>query len=74
MKIINQNKEAAKKFYKPKNKKKQKERTSKISLLSSSVAGNGAESQREKEREWDSEMFWKRSYVLYVNKKPKRIY
>lgn len=51
MKIINQNKEAAKKFYKPKNKKKQKERTSKISLLSSSVAGNGAESQREKERE-----------------------
>lgn len=45
------------KFYKP-NKKKQtnqiarlKERTRKISLLSSSVTGNGAESQREKERE-----------------------
>lgn len=60
MKIINQNKEAANEILQTKQNKternKKSVRTRKISLLSSSVAGNGAvKSERERKRE--SEMF-----------------
>lgn len=56
MKIINQNKEAANEILQTKQNKternKKSVRTRKISLLSSSVAGNGAvKSERERERE-----------------------
>lgn len=56
MKIINQNKEAANEILQTKQNKternKKSVRTRKISLLSSSVAGNGAvKSERERKRE-----------------------